>query len=655
MKAYKETIRKYYKYASPAPGYRELSYLYAQAGSYIDTNFIPNSNSKIDCAMAWTTSATGNIAFGAGVGYQDRNIELYSSGASFEVHYSAYTVIGSYNPNKYFRFVQDKGNIVIYNEDGSQNSTYNFGTKTFDCVYTMTLFATHRSTINTSAYPQYLQYFKIYDNEVLVRDFVPAERVSDNVIGLYDKVNSVFYTNLGSNTFTKGEYIIEESTSSDYDFYEDEYKYKLVKETIRKYYKYVTWTQPVLTSNNSSDIMWVSASNEGQGAAFNAFDDNVSSTNWCTSNNITTAYLYVNINENIYISSISVTGYTNVYGHTDTITIYSNDIEIGATKTYNYSQSNIQTWTFNSPVKVSSLTFKGTGLTWTCIPNITITAQKVINGTSSDYDFYEDEYKYKLVKDTIRTYYKRASFTSDSTFTVPFGITKLKIDCVGAKGKDDSAVGGNGGRVQCDLAVSAGDVLNITVGAIPTGATRTPMYNASDVRTGGTAISNRIIIAGGGGNGGHDGGRGATQGGAGGGTTGGDGVVWRNVDPICGYGGTQSAGGRGGYTTSTYYYSTGANGELANGGQGGAIGNEIGGAGGAGYYGGGGGGCYEYSGGAGGGGGGGSSYADSSLCSNVVHTQGYNDGAGYVYIDYPSTSSDYDYYVDENTYKAFNI
>lgn len=236
MKALKNIERKYYKYASPSSGYRELSYLYAPAGSYIDTNFIPNSNSKIDCKMAWTTSATNNMAFGAGINYNNSNIELYSSGASFEVHYSANAIIGSYTPYSYFRFVQDKGNIVIYNEDGSQNSTYNFGTKTFDCVYTMDIFALHRNTIITSSYPNYLQYFKIYDNDILTRDYIPVERMSDGVLGLYDKVNSVFYTNLGSGEFTKGEYIIEEGTSSDYDFYKDIDIYNGTSEIIRQYF-----------------------------------------------------------------------------------------------------------------------------------------------------------------------------------------------------------------------------------------------------------------------------------------------------------------------------------------------------------------------------------------------------------------------------------
>ena len=43
----------------------------------------------------------------------------------------------------------------------------------------------------------------IKDNWTAVRDFVPCYRIADSVIGLYDLVNDVFYTNSGSGTFTK--------------------------------------------------------------------------------------------------------------------------------------------------------------------------------------------------------------------------------------------------------------------------------------------------------------------------------------------------------------------------------------------------------------------------------------------------------------------
>ena len=45
---------------------------------------------------------------------------------------------------------------------------------------------------------------QIFDNNNLVRYFIPCYRKSDSVIGMYDIVNGVFYTNQGSGTFLKG-------------------------------------------------------------------------------------------------------------------------------------------------------------------------------------------------------------------------------------------------------------------------------------------------------------------------------------------------------------------------------------------------------------------------------------------------------------------
>ena len=45
---------------------------------------------------------------------------------------------------------------------------------------------------------------KLSKGGVLVRDFIPCYRKSDNVAGLFDKVNGVFYTNAGTGEFTKG-------------------------------------------------------------------------------------------------------------------------------------------------------------------------------------------------------------------------------------------------------------------------------------------------------------------------------------------------------------------------------------------------------------------------------------------------------------------
>lgn len=58
-----------------------------------------------------------------------------------------------------------------------------------------------------------LYLLKIYDNSVLVRNFIPCYRKSDNEIGLYDLVNNQFYTNQGTGTFLKGNDVLTKYTS----------------------------------------------------------------------------------------------------------------------------------------------------------------------------------------------------------------------------------------------------------------------------------------------------------------------------------------------------------------------------------------------------------------------------------------------------------
>ncbi|MCW1949439.1 MAG: DUF2341 domain-containing protein [Candidatus Shapirobacteria bacterium] len=46
--------------------------------------------------------------------------------------------------------------------------------------------------------------FKIWNGNTLIRNLVPAKRNSDSVVGFYDTVNNVFYTNAGAGSFTAG-------------------------------------------------------------------------------------------------------------------------------------------------------------------------------------------------------------------------------------------------------------------------------------------------------------------------------------------------------------------------------------------------------------------------------------------------------------------
>jgi glycine rich protein len=225
---------------------------------------------------------------------------------------------------------------------------------------------------------------------------------------------------------------------------------------------------------------------------------------------------------------------------------------------------------------------------------------------------------------------------AEQDLVVPPGVKAVMVAASGAAGSAGAYGGtaGDGGTTTATITVTPGETLAIFVGGqgvISTGSGAAGGFNgggagtlhgsggggASDVRQGGDALANRVVVAGGGGAGD------AGNGGAGGDTTGASGGA--SVDDGGGSGGTPSAGGAGGVAGNDGM--AGSPGAL---GVGGGTTNGAGG-GGGGYYGGGGGGSGGGSGGKGGGGGGGSSFVVPSATGTSM-TQGVQPGNGQVII-----------------------
>jgi sugar lactone lactonase YvrE len=231
-------------------------------------------------------------------------------------------------------------------------------------------------------------------------------------------------------------------------------------------------------------------------------------------------------------------------------------------------------------------------------------------------------------------------------FTVPIYASSVFVDIYGAAGgSQPNGVPGYGARVQTTIPVNPGDVLHIFIGGQGTtsfvsGSSPGPIKGgwngggrgydnsciapgsggggASDIRIGGTSLSDRVVVAGGGG--GYYGGANCPN------QKGGDGGF--NGEPGftagCGWnaglGGSQSSGGSAGTPTETIA----TPGTLGAGGNGGI---SCSGGGGGGFYGGGGG-C---SAGGAAPGGGGSSH---STGFGSIYTSGYKQGQGYLSLTF---------------------
>lgn len=199
-------------------------------------------------------------------------------------------------------------------------------------------------------------------------------------------------------------------------------------------------------------------------------------------------------------------------------------------------------------------------------------------------------------------------------FEVPAGVTQIVVTVSGASGAGGHrARGGKGGVVRATLPVSSGEVLALFVGGegasgsagsggaggfnggarggggLASGRGGDGGGGASDIREGGNALADRIVVAGGGGGGGGFAPYFPGSGGAGGGLVGGSGSTNGSrggPDGHGGSGGSQSSGGTGGKGAHRYGFPhgrRGKDGSLGKGGAGGGNTQFVGGGGGSSY------------------------------------------------------------------------
>ena len=188
----------------PAPklpsGYTELEYIQSSGTQYIDTGFKPNQDTRVVTKfdMIQTDTAWRKL-WGSGSGSYNLDFALWNDGT---------TKLQSYYGTKTNNAVPITS--MSLNVDANKNiweysgETITFDKNNFTCAYSMYIFNVNKD--NSSAYlpgMMKLYFFKIYNNEVLVRDFIPCKNPS-GAIGLYDTVNNQFYQNVGSGTFIAG-------------------------------------------------------------------------------------------------------------------------------------------------------------------------------------------------------------------------------------------------------------------------------------------------------------------------------------------------------------------------------------------------------------------------------------------------------------------
>ena len=181
-------------------GYTQLEYIQSSGTQYIDTRFIPTSNTKISIdfqvlSVVADDTIIGTINPNCVIGYN--TTEIY---AGFKLGTGTSIAIATTVTSRHTAELSNG----VFKVDAQQKS---FDQVTgFSQTLTALIFASHYTGISDGAYGKCaakVYSAKIYESGVLVRDFIPCKNPS-GVIGLYDTVNSQFYQNAGAGTFIAG-------------------------------------------------------------------------------------------------------------------------------------------------------------------------------------------------------------------------------------------------------------------------------------------------------------------------------------------------------------------------------------------------------------------------------------------------------------------
>lgn len=180
--------------------YTELKFIESTGTQYIDTGYKPNNNTKIEIVF-WSNKSDAQSIASVDHGWRAETFGIWGTALGFG------TDVNTYN---------DESGIARYNHDYkidaslSQEGFYKngvlyetFSDYTFALNYNLPLFALNRNGTIIEFSKAKLYSCKLYENNILVRDFIPVSNLYGDV-GLFDLVEYKFYGNSGTGSFVAG-------------------------------------------------------------------------------------------------------------------------------------------------------------------------------------------------------------------------------------------------------------------------------------------------------------------------------------------------------------------------------------------------------------------------------------------------------------------
>ena len=172
-------------------GFTPLSYIAGTDNQYIDTEFYPNQNTKIEIDFM----CTGDISvFGTQNGFANQAFMYASSMACF----------GNVSNQSISAWSANTRYTVSLSKDGLYRNGVLLWTPTyneFTAAHTLTIMGNHEGG-TVYAYDGRVYGARLFDNGKIICHYIPG--TMDGEYGMYDIVNARFSGNAGSGAFTGG-------------------------------------------------------------------------------------------------------------------------------------------------------------------------------------------------------------------------------------------------------------------------------------------------------------------------------------------------------------------------------------------------------------------------------------------------------------------
>ena len=187
--------------------YNQLDYIQSTGTQYIDTGVYVGPKTSVVADWQFTNTNEQARIFG-----EDGEMEfvVYISGVNVFSwacgdHFASYdwSTVAADTQRHTFELNAKTRKFLIDDGKTYSSDTHDAITKTSTVTLTMFTQKEQDGSINSGAYAHGARMYgtKIYDDGVLIRDFVPVQNVFTGEIGLWDNVTGQFYGNCGTGEF----------------------------------------------------------------------------------------------------------------------------------------------------------------------------------------------------------------------------------------------------------------------------------------------------------------------------------------------------------------------------------------------------------------------------------------------------------------------